>query len=185
MIGNEPTARTGRRLSVAAIYLAGIVAANVITSRVGLTPVGFSLMATAGTWGAGAVIAIRNTLQDFAGRRWVLACIVIGAALSYVLGSGRIAVASGITFLVAETLDTTVYTWLRQHGWRRAVLAGTWTGAVVDTLVFLWLAGFGLAWPIVAGQLLVKAVWVTGTYLLIREVATRAVSRQRVQSESA
>ncbi|HEX3778602.1 MAG TPA: VUT family protein [Pseudonocardiaceae bacterium] len=160
---------------VAALYLAGIVAANWVTSRYGLTHVGLGLLAPAGTWFAGGVIALRNTLQDAAGRRWVLACILAGALLSWATGSGRIALASGTTFLVSESLDMAVYSRLRtQRRWRVAVIAGTWTGAVIDTLMFLGLSGLGITGPAVAGQLLVKAIWVTGTYLLLRETIQRA-----------
>lgn len=164
-------------LIVAALYLAGIIVANWVTSRYGLIHVGLGLLAPAGTWFAGGVIALRNTLQDVAGRRWVLVCILVGALLSWATGSGRIALASGVTFLVSETLDMAVYSRLRtKRRWRVAVVAGTWTGAVIDTVMFLGLSGLGVTGPSVAGQLLVKAIWVTGTYLLLRETIHRATN---------
>jgi uncharacterized PurR-regulated membrane protein YhhQ (DUF165 family) len=69
----------------------------------------------------------------------------------------------------------------RDH--RRGVLASNAVGAVVDTLVFLYLAGFPLAGQSVGGQQLVKAVWVTAAYLVVREVARRALPRQRQFAE--
>lgn len=170
----------------AALYISLVVVANVMTTHLGLLAAGFGLMVTAGTFAAGLVIAVRNPLQETGGRLWVVGCIVVGAAISLLLGTGRIGLASGVTFLVAELLDMTVYTWLRRHGWKRAVVAGITTGAVADTLLFLSLAGFGLAWPIVAGQLLVKAVYACVLGLpLVKVVLGRAVPVQRVQSERA
>lgn len=171
---------------LAAIYIALCVTVNVMTTHLGLLPAGFGLSVTAGTFAAGLVIAVRNPLQEVGGRRWVLACIVIGAALSWFLGSGRIAIASGATFLIAETLDMTVYTWLRCHGWKRAVVAGVTVGAVADTLLFLTLAGFGLGWPLVAGQLLVKAVYAVVLGIpMVGMVIRRALPRERLVAEGA
>lgn len=171
---------------LALTYIALVVTANIMTTHLGLLPAGFGLKVTAGTFAAGLVIAVRNPLQETAGKRWVLACIVAGAVLSLALGTGRIALASGVTFLVAESLDMTVYTWLRRHGWKRAVVAGITVGAVADTLLFLWLAGFGLAWPLIAGQLLVKAVYATAFGLpMVKAVLRHALPSERLQPEGA
>lgn len=171
---------------LAAIYIGLVVTANLMTTHLGLLPAGFGLMVTAGTFAAGLVIAVRNPLQETSGRRWVLACILVGAVLSLVLGTGRIGLASGVTFLVAELLDMTVYMWLRRHGWKRAVVAGIAVGAVADTLLFLALAGFGLPWPIVAGQLLVKAVYACVLGLpMVKVVLGRAVPGERIVTEGA
>lgn len=184
--------RRALAVTFAATYIALVVTANLMTTHLGLLRVApwLDWRVTAGTYAAGLVIAVRNPLQEVAGRRWVLACIVTGAVLSFALGTGRIALASAATFLVAESLDMTVYTWLRRHGWRRAAVAGIVVGAVADTLLFLSLAGFGLAWPIVAGQLLVKAAYAAALGLpivgaVIRRGQPAAVPGQRVQPEGA
>ena len=49
-----------------------------------------------------------------------------------------------------------VFTPLRSHGWSRAVVAASLVSAVVDTFVFLWLAGFPITADTVSGQLIVK-----------------------------
>lgn len=166
-------------------YITAVIASNLVTTHFGLIPAGFGLLVTAGTYFAGLVIILRNAIQEAGGRRLVLACIVAGAALSYGMGAGQIAIASGITFLVAETLDMTVYTWLRRHGWKRAVVAGTITGAVLDTLMFLSLAGFPLTAQSIGGQVLVKAGYMLLLAFPLVKVVRDAVSRQRLVAEGA
>jgi queuosine precursor transporter len=174
-----------RALILALAYVSTVVLANVLTSNLGLVAAGFALLVPAGTYAAGLALGLRDALQDAAGVWWVLAGIAVGTALSYLLGDGRIALASGVAFLLSELLDLAVYTPLRQHGWRRAVVASNIVGSVVDTLLFLWLAGFAVTGQSVGGQLLVKAVWCTAVYLLIREVWLRALPRERQLPESA
>jgi uncharacterized PurR-regulated membrane protein YhhQ (DUF165 family) len=62
-------------------------------------------------------------------------------------------------------------------------VASNLVGSVVDTLLFLWLAGFGLAPLVVAGQLVGKA-WVTVAVVVLVVIA-RAVLRHRVRAEGA
>lgn len=171
---------------LASCYVALVVVANVMTAHLGLLPAGFGLLVTAGTFCAGLTIAVRNPLQEVAGLRWVMAAIVLGALLSWLLGTGRIAIASGLTFLVGEAIDMTVYTALRRRGWARAGLGGIAVGAIADTMLFLWLAGFPLTWHTIAGQLLVKAVYASVLGLpMVKAVLGCAVPRQRVQPEGA
>ena len=104
----------------------------------------------------------RNVLQETLGRYVVIAAIVAGAALSAATSPAALALASAVSFLVAELLDTLVYTPARRHGLVRAVLLASAAGAVVDSLGFLYLAGFPVTWHGVAGQLVGKgwAVWI-------------------------
>lgn len=164
----------------AAALLGVIAAANWLTSTYGLVPAGFGLLVPAGTYAAGLALALRDVLHDTGGIRWVLAAITAGIGLSLLLGDGRIAIASAAAFALAELLDLAVYAPLRRRHWRTAVVASNAIGAVADTLVFLTIAGFPLTWETVAGQLLVKAVWVTAGFLAVAEVVRRAVPRQRL-----
>ena len=164
---------------LAAIAFAGtIVAANALTTRYGLIDVGFGLTTTAGTAAAGVTLLARDWLHDTAGRAAVLAAIGVGAAVSAGLAGGRLAVASGIAFLIAELADLLVYQRLRRRGWIRAALASNAVGAPLDTVVFLTLAGFGV-WPSLPGQLWVKAVATIIPVALI--AAARALLRHRVR----
>lgn len=172
--------RSVRTLAAAAALVTSIAAANWLTSELGQVPAGFGLFVTAGTYTAGLALAFRDVLHEAGGVRWVLATIAAGAAVSFLLGDGRIAVASVVAFTAAELADLVVYSPLRRRHWHTAVAASNAVGAVVDSLLFLTLAGFPLTWSGVGGQLLVKAVWVTAGFLLITEAVRRAVPRERL-----
>lgn len=141
-------------------YVATIPAANWLTAHYGMVPVGLGLITTAGTFAAGAALLLRDTVQDTLGRGWVLAGIAAGAALTAAT-SPVLALASTAAFLAAELADMGVYTPLRNRGWARAVLASNTAGAIVDTLLFLFLAGFPITAATVGGQLVGKLAWAT------------------------
>lgn len=166
-------------------YVSTVVLANWLTSHFGLVAAGFALLVPAGTYTAGLALGLRDVLQDAAGVWWVLAAIAVGTAVSFVVSDPFIAAASGAAFLVAELADLAVYTPLRRKGRRRALVASNAVGAVVDTMIFLWVAGFPITGQSVAGQLLVKAAWCTAAVLVVREVAGRALPRQRQFAEGA
>jgi uncharacterized PurR-regulated membrane protein YhhQ (DUF165 family) len=167
-----------RRTTLAALavaaYIAAVVAANWATTRYGMVTVLPGLATTAGTYAAGAALLARDAVQDTAGRWGVLAAIAAGGALT-ALTSPALAVASTTAFLFAECADMAVYTPLRSRGWARAVLASNLVGAVVDTLVFLTLAGFPVTTQTVSGQLAGKLLWAT----LLPVLAVTAVRRWR------
>jgi uncharacterized PurR-regulated membrane protein YhhQ (DUF165 family) len=129
---------------------------------------------------ARAVRGLRDALHTVGGIRWVLLAIALGAGLSLLTGDGRIALASAVAFVVAELLDAAVYGPLRRRGWKRAVTASNAVGAVVDTFLFLVIAGFPLTFELVAGQLLVKAVWMTLLALVIGQAVVSIRRRQAV-----
>jgi hypothetical protein len=163
---------------VALALLATVAAANYVTAHYGLVPAGFGLLVTAGTYFAGISLGLRDLLQQVGGIRWALAAVAAGIAVSFAMGAGRIALASAVAFGLAELADLLVYTPIRRRNWRPAVIAGNAIGALVDTLVFLSIAGFPLTGQSVGGQLLVKAVWMTLLALVVGEVIARAVRRE-------
>lgn len=130
--------------TLAATFLAAIVLANIVTNEWGLIPIGFGMMTTAGTIFAGLTFALRDSIQDRGGRVAVVALILLGAGLSAAI-SPALAVASGVAFLASELADMAIYTPLREGGYGRAALASNLVGAIVDTLLFLTLAGFPLS----------------------------------------
>lgn len=171
------------RILATAAYLGTIVAANWLTAEYGLVPIGFGLMATAGTCAAGLAFVARDAVQDAAGRLAVLGALAVGGVLSWLLASPALAVASVVAFGLSELADMAVYTPLRKRGYVRAAVASNLVGAVLDTVLFLWLAGFGLAPLIVAGQVVGKA-YATAAVILVVVIA-RAVLRNRIRAEGA
>lgn len=170
---------------VCAAYVGAITAANYATSRYGLVAVGFGLAATAGTYCAGAALMLRNLVQDSLGRWWVFAAIVAGALLSAITSTPALALASGVAFGVSELADMAVYTPLRQRGWARAVIPASLLGALIDTLLFLRLAGFPVTTAGVLGQLVGKtwAVWLpVAAVAIYRSVRRGPVPGNAVES---
>lgn len=144
------------RLTPAAAYVAAIVAANVLTERYGLVHLPLGLAVTAGTFAAGFALLARNTTQDATGKPVVLALMALGVVLSYWLATPQLALASGAAFAISETADMAIYTPLRDRGRTVAQLIACTVGAAVDSVAFLWIAGFPLTWGNVAGQVIVK-----------------------------
>lgn len=160
--------------AVALGLVGSIVLANYLSSEYGLVTAGFGLMVSAGTYAAGLALGLRDALHEVGGIRWVVAAIAGGIAVSFLMGDGRIAIASAVAFGVAELLDLAVYTPLRRRNWRSAVFASNAIGAIADTLLFLTIAGFPVTAQSVGGQLLVKVVWMTALAILVGEVAIRS-----------
>ena len=171
-------------VACAAGLVGSVVVANYATTRFGFVTVGFGESATAGTLFAGLALALRDGVQDTLGRRAVLGVVAVGAALSYLIASPAIAIASALAFALAELADYAVYTPLRQRGrfggrwWALAVVVSGAVGAVVDSVVFVWLA-FG--WPAVAGAIvgqLVGKTWASLGYLAVGKGVDCALLRQ-------
>lgn len=138
-------------------YILVIVLANWAISTFGLVPVGFGLLAPAGVYFAGLAFTLRDLVQEQLGRKWTVAAIVAGAAISAILSPG-LAIASGIAFLASELADFAVYTPLRQRNWLLAVALSNTVGLVADSVLFLLLA-FG-SLEFLTGQIVGKG-WMT------------------------
>lgn len=144
-----------KRALLAGAFLACIPAANWLIGNVGTTcipngpcliPVAPGLMAPSGVLIIGLALALRDELQEAAGRAWVVSCIVAGAALSLLFSPGALALASATAFLMAELLDWKVYDRMRARGRAIAVLASGFAGAVLDSLLFSGIAFGTIAW---------------------------------------
>lgn len=149
-------------------YIGSIVAANWLTTTYGLVPIGFGLAVTAGTFAAGAALVLRDAVQVTAGKWIVLAAILVGCAVSYVVSDPFIAYASALAFLASELVDFAIFTPLRPRSVALAVVVSSVVSAPVDTVLFLHIAGFGVTWQAVLGQFIVKtgmallaAAWLT------------------------
>lgn len=160
------------------VYVAAIVAANVVTFHFGLVPVGFGLLVTAGTFAAGFALLARDFVHRYANVWWVLAGIALGVALSWVFASPAIALASAAAFAVAELVDLGVYLWIRPRGFVKAAFVSNVISAPIDTVVFLAIAGFPLTFESIVGQFIGKVFWATLIPLALY-VAIRAAIRSR------
>lgn len=156
-----------------AVYIGAIVAANVLTERFGLVPVGFGLLTTAGTYAAGFALLARDFVHRYAGVWWVLAGIVVGITISWFMASPALAIASAAAFAIAELVDLLMFLWVRPRGFIRAAWWSNVVSAPVDTIVFLAIAGFPLTWPIIAGQIVGKLLWATAVPLFVYWLVTR------------
>jgi uncharacterized PurR-regulated membrane protein YhhQ (DUF165 family) len=181
----QPTTEHSRlhRTSLALLLSLGltgtVVAANWLVATFGLIPAGFGFLVPAGTYAAGLALGLRDGLDRIGGLRWVLPTIAAGIVLSAVLASPEVAIASAAAFALGELTDLMVWRRLRASGWRRALIASNAVGAVVDTCVFLPLAGFPLTLTNVGGQVMVKAVYVTLVVLIVAELIVRGIRLRR------
>lgn len=104
------------------------------------------------TWGA-IIYPISFLVTDLTNRRYgagvarrlVIVGFVVAVALSAILATPRIALASGTAFLVGQLLDVTVFNRLRSLSWWRAPLLASLAGSVIDTALFFSLAFAGVA----------------------------------------
>lgn len=105
-----------------------------------LVPVAPGLMAPSGVLIIGLALVLRDLVQRRLGLNWSAGAILIGGALSWIVASPALALASLCAFLASEYADLAVYTPLQKHGLVRAVVASTLVGIVVDTVMFLYIA---------------------------------------------
>lgn len=88
-----------------------------------------------------------RTFGVTAARKVIAIGFVIAVLLSVYFATPRIAIASGLAFLIAQLIDAGVFDRLRNNSWWKAPLFSTIIGSFVDTALF-----FGIAFaPMFAG----------------------------------
>jgi uncharacterized PurR-regulated membrane protein YhhQ (DUF165 family) len=105
-------------------------------------PVGFGLMAPSGVLLIGVALVLRDYLQELWNKKAVVASIVVGSGLSFILANPFIATASLLAYAAGESSDFIVYNLTRRFGKSIAVLSSGLVGSIVDSVVFL-LSAFG------------------------------------------
>lgn len=157
---------------LAVAFLACIPAANWLIGNVGTTcipngpcliPVAPGMMAPSGVLMIGAALALRDAVHEALGRAWVLALVLAGAGLSLLLSPPALALASAAAFLLSELADFAVYDRLRKRGLALAVAASGVVGAILDSVLFSWLAFGEVKWA--AGLILAK-LYASAAYAL-------------------
>lgn len=144
------------------MFISTIFFANWMVGNVGyfcdpvcVIPVWPGIYAPSGVLAIGLGFTLRDLVQRHLGVKWAMGAIVVGAGLSAYL-SPALALASGVAFLLSETLDLAVYSPLQKRNLMGAVIVSNGVGLVVDSVVFLLLAFGSLAF--LPGQIIGKAL---------------------------
>ncbi|MGE7588524.1 VUT family protein [Peribacillus sp. NPDC101480] len=152
------------------LYLVAIITANVVTAAFAPFQLGVFIIPM-GTFLIGATFIFRDLVQNKYGRKKTYFCIAIALALSalvsFLLGDTLLIVlASSLSFVIAETTDTEIYTRLNlPMSWR--VLYSGIVGGLLDSVIFviIGLSPIGanfIPWEAVPfaifGQIIVKTV---------------------------
>ena len=160
------------RLLLAAAFLGCIPSANWLIGNIGTTcvpsgpcliPVAPGLLAPSGVLMIGVALALRDVVQERMGRLWVSILVLAGAALSLLVSPPALAVASAVAFLLSELADFAVYDRLRRRQMAVAVLLSGLVGAVLDSLLFSYLAFGTVGW---APGLIIAKLYASAAYAL-------------------
>lgn len=137
-----------RSFALAALAMCAVVAAsNILVQHPVAIEIGALNLADLLTWGA-FTYPVAFLVTDLTNRRFgptmarlvVFVGFLLAVALSVVLATPRIAVASGSAFLMAQFLDVTIFNRLRNGAWWKAPLISSFIAAVLDTVLFFSLA---------------------------------------------
>lgn len=114
-------------------------------------------MVPSGVMWVGVALTMRDLVQRRLGFWWSWGAVLTGSILSAALDP-NLALASGAAFFLAETLDLFVYTPLQKRNLLIAMLGSNIVGLIVDSFVFLSLAGIPIVYA--EGQIVGK-LWMT------------------------
>jgi queuosine precursor transporter len=136
-----------RFLVAVAAMVAVVAASNILVQYpVGITLGGLNLGDIL-TWGA-FTYPVAFLVTDLSNRAFgpqrarlvVVAGFVVAVLLSIWLATPRIAVASGLAFLVAQLLDVSIFHRLRNGAWWHAPMFSSLVSSALDTVIFFSLA---------------------------------------------
>ena len=161
-----------RYVLLAAGYCGLVVLANWLAARYVIS-VGFGRMAPAGVLCIGAVLVLRDWLQQLRGLLWTMPLVYAAGLASWGIGDAagwtkleKVAVASVIAFTVSETVEAAVFTPLRNRNLTLGVALSGTVGNAIDSWLFLQLA-FG-SQAFFVGQFIGKAEMIAvGTLLTL------------------
>lgn len=164
------------KYGLVAAYIATIPAANWLIGHWGtvcvpdgpcLLLVFPGLMAPSGVLMIGAALVLRDLVQRSFGAWVSIACILVGAAISFGIAPAALALASGAAFLFSELVDFAVYTPVARRSFPLAIVLSCTAGALIDSALFLWLAFGSLAF--IGGQFVGK-IYAAASYLAVKAV---------------
>lgn len=127
----------------------------------------------------GLVLVVR----DFAQREikhWILGAMFVGLALSTLTAWPVIVLASGLAFLISETVDWAVYTFSKRPLSQRIMISSAFS-APLDQVVFIWLASQVVdgifAWGTIFAGIISKLVGAYAVSLFVAAQERRALKR--------
>src|SRR5579864_7783381 len=131
---------------LAAGFVGLVILANWLASRYTVS-VGFGRVAPAGVFCIGAVLVLRDWLQQLRGLRWTMPLVYAAGLASWGIGDAagwtqleKVAVASVVAFTISETVEAVVFTPLRNRNLGLGVALSATVGNALDSYVFLTLA---------------------------------------------
>jgi hypothetical protein len=153
-------------------YVGLAVLANWLASKY-VVSVGFGRVAPAGVFCIGAVLVLRDWLQQLRGLVWTMPLVYLAAVVSWAIGEvagwtalEKVAIGSLVAFTVSETLEALVFTPLRRRNLTLGVAVSATVGNAVDSVLFLAIA-FG-SQAFFLGQFIGKSeMIIVGTFLTL------------------
>lgn len=152
-------------------YIVLIVTVNWGFSVVPLVPLPTGEMWPPMSLAVGLIFVVRDFAQRQVGH-WVWLAMLAGGALSYVMASPVIAVASVTAFMASEAADWGLYTYTKRPFHDR-ILVSSLVSTPLDSVVFLWLIGH-LSVSGVVAMTLSKLLGALVIYALLRRAASSA-----------
>jgi uncharacterized PurR-regulated membrane protein YhhQ (DUF165 family) len=139
-------------LPLAAGYAGLVILANWLASAyVVHVPLTGGLSAPAGVFCIGAVLVLRDWIQQLRGLAWTMPLVYAAGLVSWAAGDlagwtslEKIAVASVVAFTVSETVEAVVFTPIRKRNLSAGVALSGTIGNAIDSYLFLTIA-FGSA----------------------------------------
>lgn len=163
-------------------FLATVPAANWMIGNVGTcypggpcvvpVPVGFGLSAPSGVLLIGAALVLRDLVHRTMGWQAAFAAVCAGTVVSLYVAPPSLVLASSVAFFLSELADLAVYQPLYRRRLIAAVVLSGLAGAVVDSVLFLWLAFGDLTF--LAGNVLGK-VWASLVAVPVIALSRRGV----------
>ncbi len=144
--GSEP-----RAFTLAVFAMCGAVLAANVLVQFPFTPFGLQDYLTYGAFTYTLTFLVNDLTNRRLGivrtRQVIYAGFALALALSALLATPRIALASGTAFIVAQLLDATVFNALRQKAWWLPPALSGGISSAIDTAVFFTLAFSGTDLP--------------------------------------
>jgi uncharacterized PurR-regulated membrane protein YhhQ (DUF165 family) len=124
-----------------------VILANWLASKYTVQVPLTDLTAPAGVFCIGAVLVLRDWIQQLRGLIWTMPLVYCAGLISWGVGDlagwtslQRIAIASLIAFSVSETVEAVVFTPLRKRSLTLAVTLSGTVGNALDSFIFLSIA---------------------------------------------